>query len=256
MAPSLPAGGDPALGKALAILQGAKRLVAFTGAGISAGSGIPTYRGAGGLWTTYDPDKYASIRYFEKDPSYYWRFFRDVRYPALAEARPNAAHGALAALQAAGRLGAIITQNIDGLHQEAGARDVLELHGNTRRFRCQGCQAFFDLETVHRLLAEALPPPCPACGGGLRPDVVLFGEMLPEEVLRRSLEAARAADVMLVVGSSLLVHPAASLPVITLERGGQVIIVNVGETPLDRVAAVTLDADATAVLPALVSGLG
>jgi NAD-dependent deacetylase len=141
------------------------------------------------------------------------------------------------------------------LHQEASATDVLELHGNTRRFRCQGCAAVFDLEAVHRLLAEALPPPCPACGGGIRPDEVLFGEMLPEAVLQASLTAARQADVMLVVGSSLVVQPAASLPVITLERGGQVIIINVGETPLDRVAAATLNADARAILPALAAAL-
>lgn len=247
--------GHLALGRAVALLEGAGSLVILTGAGCSAGSGIPTYRGEGGLWTEYDPEKYASIDYFRKDPGYYFRFFRDVRYPVLAAARPNAAHLAIARLGKAGRLDALITQNIDGLHQEAGSQDVLELHGNTRRFRCQGCNELQDVETVHRLLSTELPPPCPNCGGGLRPDVVLFGEMLPETTLQRSLEAARRADVMLVVGSSLVVHPAASLPVITLERGGRLIIVNLGETPLDRVATVKLDADAASLLPRLTASL-
>lgn len=252
---SHPGSTDPSLGQALALLLGARRLVVLTGAGCSAGSGIPTYRGEGGLWTEYDPEKYASIAYFEKDPAYYFRFFRDLRYPLLAAARPNEAHRALARLQQAGRLHALVTQNIDGLHQEAGSTDVLEIHGNTRRFRCLGCGAFLDYAVVHRLLSEALPPPCPHCQGALRPDVVLFGERLPEAVLQKSLQAAREADVMLVVGSSLVVQPAASLPVITLERGGKLVIVNLGDTPLDRVATVKVDADAVDVLPHLVAAL-
>jgi NAD-dependent deacetylase len=247
------ANGQHLIGRAAGLLRGARRLVAFTGAGISADSGIPTYRGAGGLWTEYDPDKYANIDYFKKDPAYYWRFFRDVRYPALEGAQPNPAHAALATLEQAGRLTAVITQNIDGLHQEAGSARVLELHGNTRRFLCQQCAAVLDLATVWERLQDALPPPCPECGGGLRPDVVLFGEMLRAEILQQAVEAARSADVMLVVGSSLVVQPAAGLPVLTLEHGGRVIIVNVGETPLDRVAAVKIDAGAAEVLPQLVA---
>ena len=240
-----------ALDQAAERIARAERVVAFTGAGCSASSGIPTYRGAGGLWTEYDPDKYANIQYFDKDPSYYWRFFRDVRYPALAEAHPNAAHDCLAAWQKRGTLSHLITQNIDGLHQEAGSPDVIELHGNTRRYYCRGCGARYRLSQVKQLLDEALPPPCPACQGSIRPDVVFFGEGLSEDVLRAALQAARDADLMLVVGSSLVVQPAASLPVITLEHGGEVIIVNVGETPLDRVAQLTFDADAAELLPEL-----
>jgi NAD-dependent deacetylase len=243
------------IARAAGLVRDARRLVAFTGAGISADSGIPTYRGTGGLWTEYDPAKYASIDYFRRDPAYYWRFFRDVRYPALDDARPNPAHAALAALERAGRLDAVITQNIDGLHQEAGSAQVLELHGNTRRFYCQQCGAALGLAAVWERLAAALPPPCPACGGGLRPDVVLFGERLGEAVLRRDVEVARTAEVMLVVGSSLVVQPAAGLPVLTMEHGGRVIIVNVGPTPLDPVAAVKIDAGAAEVLPQLVAHL-
>ncbi len=238
--------------RAAGLLRGAKRLVAFTGAGISADSGIPTYRGAGGLWSKYDPDKYANIQYFRKDPAYYWRFFRDVRYPLLTDAHPNEAHTALAQLESSGRLGALITQNIDGLHQEAGSERLLELHGNTRRFLCQQCAAVFGLEILWKRLNEQLPPTCPECGGGLRPDVVLFGEMLPEAVLRQAVEAARSADVILVVGSSLVVQPAAGLPVLTMEHGGRLIIVNVGPTPLDQVATIKIDAGAAKVLPQLV----
>ncbi len=244
------------IGQAAGHLRGAKRLVAFTGAGISADSGIPTYRGAGGLWSKYDPDKYASIDYFRRDPSYYWRFFRDVRYPVLEGAHPNDAHAALARLESTGRLGTVITQNIDGLHQEAGSERVLELHGNTRRFLCQQCAAVFGLEIVWKRLSEELPPTCPDCGGGLRPDVVLFGEMLPETVLRQAMEAARSADVILVVGSSLTVQPAAGLPVLTMEHGGRLIIVNVGPTPLDRVATIKIDAGAADVLPQLAGLIG
>lgn len=241
--------------RAAELLGRADRLVAFTGAGISAGSGIPTYRGAGGLWTRWDPEKYASIDYFDRDPSYFWRFFQEVRFATLAEARPNDAHLALAELEAQGRLHTVITQNIDGLHWEAGSRSILELHGNTRRFFCRRCHEPFDLDAIQTLLAKSLPPPCPACGGVIRPDVVFFGEMLPEAILRESLDAARSADVMLVVGSSLVVHPAASLPIITMEHGGQVIIVNQGETPLDPVASVKIDADATRILPAVMAAL-
>ncbi len=233
------------------LLRGAERVVVFTGAGISADSGIPTYRGAGGLWSEYDPDKYANINYFRKDPAYYWRFFRDVRYPALEGAHPNEAHGALAALERSGKLEAVITQNIDGLHAEAGSQRVLELHGNTRRFLCEQCGELHGLTAVWQRLQETLPPPCPSCGGGLRPDVVLFGEMLPEGVLREAVDVARNADVMLVVGSSLVVQPAAGLPVLTMEHGGRVIILNVGETPLDSVAAIKIDAGAADVLPQL-----
>ncbi|MFH2007244.1 MAG: NAD-dependent deacylase [bacterium] len=243
------------LAQAQTLIGGAERLVVFTGAGISADSGIPTYRGEGGLWTEYDPDKYANIAHFRKDPSYYWRFFRDVRYPALRDARPNPAHEALAALETAGRLKALITQNIDGLHAEAGSRNVLELHGNTRRYYCEQCDHRLALEQVWTLLQTALPPPCPACGGSVRPDVVFFGELLSEPVLRGALEAARQADLMLVVGSSLVVHPAAGLPVLTIEHGGKLIIVNKGETPLDRLAAVTLNASAADVLPHITATL-
>ncbi len=223
-------------------------IVAFTGAGISAESGIPTYRGEDGYWQTYDPAKYADIDYFMKDPSYYWRFFKEVRYPALKKAFPNKAHIFLAKLADTDRLNAIITQNIDGLHQQAGSRHVLELHGSTRAFICLGCGAVFDLETVYDMLGRALPPKCPECRGLVRPKVVFFGEALPVSVLQQAQEAAAGADLFLVVGSSLVVQPAASLPLIAKDNGAKLVILNVDPTPLDTLADLVVNDRAVKVL--------
>jgi NAD-dependent deacetylase len=227
----------------------AKRMVAFTGAGISAESGIPTYRGAGGVWSRYDPAKYASIDYFFEDPAYYWRFFKEARYPVLKSAAPNAGHVALARLEADGPLQALITQNIDGLHQAAGSRNVLELHGNTRRIRCLSCGGVFGIDAVREQVEHELPPGCKSCGGMLKPDVVLFGESLPEDVLRQAAEEAGNCDLFLSVGSSLVVQPAASMPAIAKQAGATLVIINKDETPLDAMADLVIRDNAAAVLP-------
>jgi NAD-dependent deacetylase len=209
------------------LLTGCPRTVAMTGAGASAASGVPTYRGAGGSWTRYDPARYASIDSFRRDAGYYWRFFRDERYPALARARPNPVHTSLAELERRERLQAVVTQNIDGLHQAAGSRRVLELHGNSRRFLCEGCEARLDADRVRRLIDDGIPPRCPGCGEpSLRPDVVLFGETLPATVLAEAVEAVATSDLVLVVGSSLVVEPAASLPLHGVRHGARLAIVN------------------------------
>lgn len=223
------------------------RLVAFTGAGLSAESGIPTYRGSNGIWTKYDPQKYANIQYFLKDPSYYWRFFRDVRYPSLKQAQPSAAHYALAALEKRGVLSLVITQNIDGLHQMAGQAKVCELHGNSRQMKCMDCQNVLPMDKVYEQLAKELPPHC-SCGGLLRPDVVLFGESLPQEALLEAWRAAEACDTFLVVGSSLVVYPAAQIPVRAKENGAILVIVNIDDTPLDRMADLVIHKSASEVL--------
>jgi len=233
-----------------ALLVGIERLVALTGAGASAASGVPTYRGAGGSWTRYDPDKYASIDYFREDPTYYFSFFRDERYPVLSKVKPNPTHDALARLESEGRLRALVTQNIDGLHQEAGSGRVLELHGNTRRFSCEACGETVTYDVVYELLETSLPPRCPACDEqALRPDVVLFGEALPEDVLTESVEVMSDAELVLVIGSSLVVQPAASLPLFAKRAGGEVAILNVDPTPLDSVASLLCRAPADQVLP-------
>lgn len=233
------------------IISKAKHLVAFTGAGISAESGIPTYRGNDGVWQKYDPSMYANINYFHKDPSYYWNFFKDVRYPGLQQAEPNNAHLTLAKLEENGILKAVITQNIDGLHELAGSNRVLELHGNTRRIICLSCQKQFSIHEAYDLLQSQIPPLCPECGGLLKPDVVLFGESLPMHVLEVAREESIKSDVFLSIGSSLVVQPAASLPAMAKERGSQLIIVNKESTPLDIQADIVFYSSASEVLSAL-----
>lgn len=229
------------------IIRGSKRLVAFTGAGLSAESGIPTYRGAGGLWSKYDPSKYASIRYFMQDPAYYWNFFREDRYPMLHKARPNLAHQTLVKLEKSGVLSQVITQNIDGLHQQAGQSQVCELHGNTRNIKCLACHKIYPMEEIYRRLNTTFPPVC-SCGGMLKPDVVMFGESLPKEALETAWQAARECDVFLVVGSSLVVYPAAQIPVVAKENGARLVIVNVDPTPLNSLADLVINRRATEVL--------
>ncbi|MGM0644744.1 MAG: SIR2 family NAD-dependent protein deacylase [Thermodesulfobacteriota bacterium] len=232
-------------------VENCRYMAAFTGAGISADSGIPTYRGEDGYWSKYDPGKYADVNYFMQDPSYYWQFFRDVRYPALAAAKPNKAHKALASLEKRGKLKAVITQNIDGLHQVAGTEEVLELHGNTRKFNCMSCRKVFDLEAAHALLGHALPPECDDCGGLIRPQVVFFGESLPQDVLYRAQRESARCDLFLVIGSSLVVHPAASLPLVAAENGARLVIVNKEATPLDQRADLVIRDGAASVLKVL-----
>ncbi len=220
------------------------RIVAFTGAGISAESGVPTYRGSDGMWNVYDPDKYANIDYFYKDPSYYWEFFRDVRYPSLQKAQANAAHYALTSLEEAGLLQAVITQNIDGLHQAAGTQHVLELHGTTRVYTCLGCSRQFSMNQVYELIQAELPPKCPQCQGLIRPGTVMFGEALPMPVLEKAEEMALSTDLFLCIGSSLVVQPAASFPVIAKQNGARLAIINKDPTPLDGMADLVLHENA------------
>lgn len=233
------------------IVSDSDHLVAFTGAGISSESGIPTYRGSGGLWTKYDPDKYANIYYFRKEPEYYWSFFKDVRYPVLKNAIPNAAHTALVELERRGNLKALITQNIDDLHRMAGQSKVIELHGNTRKISCMECGKTITIDEAYERLKTELPPRCD-CGGVLKPDVVFFGEQLPQYALIEAQLAAESCDTFLVVGSSLVVHPAAQLPAVAKQHGASLIILNIDPTPFDGLADVVINERAAEVLPGLV----
>src|SRR5206468_7807147 len=185
----------------------ARSAVALTGAGVSAESGMPTFRGEGGLWTKYDPIKVSSIDTFLADPTGYWEVARERGGLALA-ARPNPGHEALAALESQGRLVAVITQNTDGLHEAAGSRRVVELHGSGRTVECLACGAREPRAEVQARLEVEMPPRCRSCGGAiLKPTVVLFGEPMPVAAVDEALELARAAEVILVVGSSLVVYP-------------------------------------------------
>lgn len=244
------------LERAAGLLRDARRGVALTGAGVSAESGIPTFRGEGGLWTQYDPVKVSSIDSFLADPASYWRVSRERGRVALA-ATPNPGHAALAALEASGRIEAIVTQNTDGLHQAAGARRVIELHGSGRNVQCLECGAVEPRREVQARLDVEMPPRCRLCGGGpLKPTVVLFGEPMPAEAVRVATELAQQADVMLVVGSSLVVFPAAELPLLALRAGGKLVIVNAEPTPYDRLADVVIHGRSGEVLPELVSLIG
>jgi NAD-dependent deacetylase len=221
--------------------------VVLTGAGVSTESGIPDFRSPTGLWAQFDPMEYASIDVFRRDPRKVWTFYKP-RLAMLGEAEPNAAHLALAELEGLGFVEALITQNIDRLHERAGSKEVVEVHGSIRTSSCPGCGERYPLERVLELLEREDAPACPACGEILKPDVVFFGELLPVERIERAFELAREASLMLVVGSALEVHPVASLPLETLGRGGELAIVNEGATPLDSKAALRIGGRAGEVL--------
>jgi NAD-dependent deacetylase len=228
--------------------------VVLTGAGISTESGIPDFRSPTGIWAQFDPLEYGSIAAFRRDPVKVWSFYAP-RFSMLTDAEPNAAHDALAALERAGFVHAIVTQNIDLLHERAGSRDVIEVHGSIRTSSCPGCGASYRLSEVVALLEREPAPHCPECGTVLKPDVVFFGELLPEEAIDRAGSLAREASLLLVVGSSLEVYPVAGLPLETLEAGGSLAIVNRGSTPFDDRAELRIDASAGETLAAVAAVL-
>ena len=233
------------------LLERTRAGVAFTGAGVSVESGIPHFRGEGGLWTRFDPYKVAHIDTFRKNPAEYWTYSLNHR---RTDAEPNPAHQALAELERRGHLGAVVTQNTDGLHQKAGSERVIELHGSSHAVICLDCQARFPRAEIDVLNREHCPPNCPACGGRfLKPTVVLFGEALPQAALRSAQVLAMAAEVVLVVGSSLQVYPAAGIPRLARAHGADLVIVNAEPTPFDGVAAVVIHGKAGEVLPEIVS---
>jgi NAD-dependent deacetylase len=237
--------------QAAELLAGARSGVALTGAGVSAESGIPTFRGAGGLWTHYDPVKVASIDNFLRDPAAYWSVAKE-RGPAVLAAQPNPGHHAIAALEKAGHLIAVVTQNTDGLHQDAGSRRVIELHGSGRTVQCLDCGARERRADVQARLGSEMPPRCRMCGGiFLKPTVVLFGEPMPIPAVEEAFALAKAADVMLVVGSSLVVYPAAHVPLAAVESGAALIVVNAEPTPFDRLARVVIHGRSGEILPEL-----
>ena len=242
--------------QAAEILSSARRGLALTGAGVSAESGIPTFRGEGGLWKQYDPVKVASIEYFMADPSAYWRVSKDRGRVAIA-ARPNPGHHALAALEAAGHLAGVVTQNTDGLHQEAGSRNVIEIHGSSRTVQCLDCGTREPRADVQARLDVEMPPRCKVCGGTfLKPTVVLFGEPMPQAAVAKAFALAREADLVLVVGSSLVVYPAADVPLVALRSGARMIVINAEPTPFDELAEVVIHGRSGEVLPEIVGLIG
>jgi NAD-dependent deacetylase len=230
--------------------------VALTGAGVSAESGIPTFRGTGRLSTKFDPVKVSSIDTFLADPSAYWQAAKERGNIALA-AKPNPAHEALAAMEAAGRLVAVVTQNTDGLHQAAGTKHVIELHGSGRTVECLECGRREPRSEVQARLDVEMPPRCRHCGGGpLKPTVVLFGEAMPPAAVQEAYALAEQADVMLVVGSSLVVYPAADIPLVAIRAGAPMVVINAEPTPFDRLAEVVIHGRAGEVLPEIAALIG
>jgi NAD-dependent deacetylase len=239
------------------LVRSADSVVALTGAGISVPSGIPDFRSPGtGLWEKVDPMEVAHIDVFRRDPERFWHFYGD-RFHTLDDKEPNGAHRALAELERRGHLDAVVTQNIDRLHTKAGTRELVEVHGTIDHSSCLDCAGRYPLADVRsRLAADTAGVPRCDCGSALKPDVVLFGEFLPEEAIERAYALAAGADVLLCIGSSLEVYPVAQLPSITRQTGGDVAIITQGRTPFDHDATVRLGGDVVAELEALVAALG
>jgi NAD-dependent deacetylase len=241
----------------LAELIGESRCtVALTGAGVSVPSGIPDFRTPEtGIWANVDPMKVAHIEVFERDPARFWSYYRP-RFHSLGDKEPNAAHEALAELERRGLLEGVITQNIDRLHRAAGSENVVEVHGSIETSSCTRCGASFGLEEVDGLFDEEGVARCTTCEGPVKPDVILFGELLPESAMATAQDLARRAELMICVGSSLAVFPAAGLPRLTLENGGRLAIVTKGPTPYDDAADLKLDGEVDEELGAALAALG
>jgi NAD-dependent deacetylase len=248
---------ETATGRLAELIREAGSVVALTGAGISVPSGIPDFRSPGtGLWANVDPMEVAHIDVFRRDPERFWRFY-GTRFQTLEHKRPNRAHEALVVLERAGLLDAVITQNIDRLHARAGSTELVEVHGTIAHSSCLRCGARYELADVRdrQALDEREIPRCD-CGEPLKPDVVLFGEYLPERAIARAQELAAGADLLLCVGTSLEVYPVAELPQLTLSAGGRIAILTQGPTPLDHRATVRCNGDVVDELEAVLGALG
>jgi NAD-dependent deacetylase len=235
-------------------IKHARRAVAFTGAGISAESGLGTFRGRDGLWSRYDPAEVASIESFKREPRKFWEFAREIGWIFLT-AKPNAAHMALAELESMKRLDSVITQNVDGLHQRAGSKHVVEIHGNVGRMICTRCSATCATERILDRIAQQEVPTCDRCGGTLKPDIILFGEPLPDRAFDQALKKVRSADLLLAVGTSLEVYPAATLPEIAKKGGAKVVSINSERTPWDDLCDHRVTGPAGEILPRIVQAI-
>lgn len=237
-------------------IASADHVVALTGAGVSTASGIPDFRSEGGIWDQYDPSEFHYSR-FKADPGTFWEKRIEMYESVFGDdVGPNEAHKTLASLESAGLLDIVITQNIDGLHHEAGSNSVLEIHGNGKRVACEGCGQTVPLDpVVKRVENGERPPRCESCSDVLKPDVVLFGEPLPQGAMQQAQRHARQADVFLAVGSSLSVQPAASLPQVAQRHGATLVTINLEPTGLSATTDFKVLADVTEALPAIAAEL-
>jgi len=248
---------SPEIARLAELVRGASSVVALSGAGISVPSGIPDFRTPGkGVWESVDPMEVAHIDAFRRDPLRFWSFY-GPRFATLAEKLPNGAHRALVTMEQHGLLDALITQNIDMLHRKAGTRELLEVHGSIASCTCLSCGESVSLEVLSTRLGLAADgvPRCEQCARPLKPDVILFGELLPARELERARELCEGADVLLCIGSSLEVHPVAGLPLLTHAAAGKLAILTQGPTPLDELASVRLSGDVVVELAALCCAL-
>jgi NAD-dependent deacetylase len=237
------------------LVRDSRCTVALTGAGISVPSGIPDFRSPGtGLWENVDPMEVAHIDVFRRDPKRFWTFYRP-RFGMLSDKRPNGAHAALAELESKGLLDAVVTQNIDRLHRKAGSRRVIEVHGTIETSSCVDCGTSYALDLVEGLFDEEGVARCDDCNGPVKPDVVLFGELLPATAMEEAVALAARAELLLCVGSSLEVYPVAGLPATTRTAGGRIAIVTKGPTPYDDEADVRLGGDVVEELEGLLAAL-
>ncbi|MBI5503391.1 MAG: Sir2 family NAD-dependent protein deacetylase [Deltaproteobacteria bacterium] len=252
---------DDATARAAALLRAARSVLVLTGAGISTESGIPDFRSPGGLWTRYDPrkltfDLFCSRLETRRD---YWRLATET-YPILRDAEPNAAHRAVAEIERAGKLLCLVTQNVDGLHLKAGSsrERTVEIHGSSLRATCIDCGAEHDREQLHRLLlaGKVEVPSCELCGGRVKPATISFGQSMPEKETARAFAAAGDCDLLIVIGSSLVVYPAASLPDVAVKAGASLVIVNNEATPKDDLAAALVRGAAGESMTMLLRGAG
>jgi NAD-dependent deacetylase len=250
------ASAERAVERLAELLRESLRTVVLTGAGVSVPSGIPDFRTPGtGLWENVDPMEVAHISVFERDPARFWSYYRP-RFQSLGDKRPNRAHEALAELERRGLIEGVITQNIDRLHRAAGSRDVVEVHGSIETSSCTACGDVYGIARVEELFDQDGVARCAGCGGPVKPDVVLFGEMLPLAAIERAQRMALEAELMLCVGSSLEVFPVAELPRLTLDGGGRLAIVTKGPTPYDERAELKLGGEVDEELTALLAALG
>ncbi len=239
---------DELISRAAQAVRTARRAIALTGAGISAESGIPTFRDPGGIWDKYDLEEYATIQAFMRNPGKVWGMMQE--FSVIKTAQPNPAHVALAQLEHLGLLHCIITQNVDNLHQQAGSRDVIEFHGNMQQVVCLSCRKLLPMSEIS---LESLPPYC-GCGGVFKPAGVFFGEPIPTYALYRAHAEAESCDLMFVVGTSAVVYPAADMPRVAKEAGAQVIEVNPEPTPLtDDISDFIILAKAGVAMPQIVA---
>jgi NAD-dependent deacetylase len=237
------------LARAVDIIKKSNRIVALTGAGISVDSGIPDFRSEGGLWERYDPHEYATYDSFLINPEKFWQMGQELA-EVILKAEPNPAHKGLTKLEESGKLIGIITQNIDNLHQSAGSKKVIELHGNYLRAYCMNCAMQYIGEDIHRRVVEGeIPPICDQCGGVLKSEAILFGEPLPEKPMEEAVEMCRTADLMLIIGSSLTIYPVAFLPQLAKDEGAKIIIVSISGTNRDHIADLVLRGRSSDIIP-------